>query len=57
MVTTTLEDDLIVEPGALFKEDISEGTYLTQVVTISNPGDRDYMLLSLTTVNYLIFMK
>ncbi|WP_122081098.1 pilus assembly protein CpaB [Vibrio coralliirubri] len=42
----TLEDDLIVEPGALFKEDISEGTYLTQDM-ISNPGDRDYMYLSL----------
>ncbi|KAB0465446.1 CpaB family protein [Vibrio kanaloae] len=42
----TLEDDLIVEPGALFKEDIAEGTYLTQDM-ISNPGDRDYMYLSL----------
>ena len=42
----TLEDDLVVKPGALFKEDISKGTYLTQDM-ISNPGDRDYMYLSL----------
>ncbi|CAV25990.1 pilus assembly protein CpaB [Vibrio atlanticus] len=42
----TLEDDLIVEPGALFKEDISEGTYITQDM-ISNPADRDYIYLSL----------
>ncbi|CAH7445422.1 Flp pilus assembly protein RcpC/CpaB [Vibrio chagasii] len=42
----TLEKDIVVQPGALFKEDIREGTYLTQEM-ISNPGDRDYMYLSL----------
>ncbi len=42
----TPSQDLIVKPGAIFKNDLIAGTFLTQSM-ISNPGDRDYMLLSL----------
>ncbi|SON52715.1 pilus assembly protein CpaB [Vibrio tapetis] len=42
----TPPEELVVKPGAIFKKDLVAGTLLTQGM-ISNPGDRDYILLSL----------
>lgn len=42
----TESGSLHIEPGALIRRDLEEGTYLSQN-DISNPGDRDYMFLSM----------
>lgn len=39
-------DEINIEPGALIRRNLEEGTYLSQD-DISNPGDRDYMFLSM----------
>ncbi|EGR0651489.1 pilus assembly protein CpaB, partial [Vibrio vulnificus] len=42
----TLKNELNIQPGALFNRPLLKGTILSNDV-ISNPGDRDYMFLSL----------
>ncbi|MBE4585613.1 pilus assembly protein CpaB [Vibrio navarrensis] len=42
----TLKNELDIQPGALFNRPLLKGSILSNQV-ISNPGDRDYMFLSL----------
>ncbi|HAS6337381.1 TPA: pilus assembly protein CpaB [Vibrio vulnificus] len=42
----TLKSELDIQPGALFNRNLVTGTKLSNAM-ISNPGDRDYMFLSL----------
>lgn len=44
-VDYTPKDEIHIEPGALFKRDLNPGELISQE-DISNPGDRDYMFLS-----------
>jgi len=45
-VDYTPKNDIDIQPGALFRRDLNAGELISQE-DISNPGDRDYMFLSI----------